>query len=180
MLLQLLAGGEGLAAFHATDLVPLLLQCVALGPLVAPASGGTLVLLEVLVAGERGQARHTLDGLGLALVLAVLVGQPEVDLAVRARVRQQAQVREAVAKQHVLLAEALAAVGAEESALAGVFDHVAPQGLMPLEAPAALAALRLAGFALVFLHVRQALVHAREDALAVVALVELVLKVRGL
>lgn len=110
MLLQFLSGGERLAALHATDLIMLLLQHVALGPLVAPAPGGALVLLKVLVASERDQACHALDGLRFAFVLAVLVGQPEVDLAVHARVRQQAQMREAVAEQHVLFTEALPAV----------------------------------------------------------------------
>lgn len=92
VLLQLLSSGKSLAALHTTDLITLLLQRVGLGSLVAPAPSGTLVLLKVLVACERGQARHALDGLRFALVRAVLVGQPEVDLAVHACVRQQAQV----------------------------------------------------------------------------------------
>lgn len=185
MLLQLLGGDERLAAFHAANLILLrsrrmTQQLCALASLVAPATGRFLVLLEVPAASERGQASHALDGLWLALVLVIEAGQPEVGLAVCARVRQQAQVREAVAQQQILLAEALAAVGAQEGTLAGMLLHVAPQALRRREALVALGTMRLAGLVLVLLHVHPALCQAREDALAVVALVELRLEVRGL
>lgn len=64
--------------------------------------------------------------------------------------------------------------------MAAVLLHVTPEALQPHEAAAAFDALRLASLGLVLLHMRQALDHAREDALAVVTLVELFLKVRGL
>lgn len=57
---------------------------------------------------------------------------------------------------------------------------MASEALHTLEVASALDAVRLASLAFVLLHMRQALFHAREDALAVVTLVELVLKVRGL
>lgn len=64
--------------------------------------------------------------------------------------------------------------------MAAVLLHVTPEALQPHEAAAAFHALWLASLGLVLLHMRHALDHAREDALAVVTLVELFLKVRGL
>lgn len=134
VLLQLVRGVKPLAALQTADLV-----CFLVGLLIPPAASVLFVPLEVLLTGKLSQARHTVDALRLALVLPVQLGQPEVAAAPYARVWQQAEVREAVLQQSVLLGERLPAVRALKAVKAPLL-LVPCQRLLGAEAAAALLA----------------------------------------
>lgn len=171
VLLQLLRGVEPLAALQTPDLVGFLV-----GLLVAPAARVLFVLQEVLLTEELPQTRHTVEALRLALVFAVQLGQPVVAAAADAGVRQQAQVREAVLQERILLGEGLGAVRALKAAGARAL-LVAGQRLWGAEiAPAYVA--RDIRHALVKLDVVLTVLQGGEHALAQVALVKLLLQVR--
>lgn len=171
VLLELFWGVEPLAALQAPDLVGLLV-----GLLVAPAARVLFVLLEVLLTEELPQTRHAVEALWLALVFAVQLGQPVVASAADAGVRQEAEVREAVPQERVLLGERLGAVRAFEAAGALAL-LVASQGFGGAEiAPAHVA--RDVHHALVKLHVVLTVLQGGEHAFAQVALIKLLLQVR--
>lgn len=111
MFLQLLRAVKLFSALQASDLVPL-------GALAAPAARVLFVLLEFSLTGKLSQTCHAVNALRFTPVLAIQRCQAEVGVASHTGVRQEAEVREAVFQESVLLGEGLRAVCAFKTAAA--------------------------------------------------------------
>lgn len=181
MALQLFCSLEPLSTLQAPDFV-------RLGLLVAPAACVFFVLLKVSLTEKLSQTCHTVNALGLALVLVVELGQAEVAAASHAGVGQQAEVREGVSQESGLFGESLWAVCTLEKGEASPLP-MACQGIfgvkflatfftrkfkLLLGSSSVCRGLRLP---FVHLHVRLAVQQGGEDALAQVTLVKPVLEV---
>lgn len=83
MFFQLVRGVKFFPALQAPNLIS-----TGIGLLVSPAARVLLVLLKILLFGKLPQTRHTVNAVGLALVLVVQFGQAEVALATYACVWQ--------------------------------------------------------------------------------------------